>query len=228
MSTVTNNTSASAVSSSSSKSSTQSAAELQNQFLTLLITQLQNQDPLDPMDNAEITSQMAQLSMVQSLSTLNDSLSSISNQIDMGQAIDAAALVGKDVLVPGNKIAVGTSADGTTTATAFGVDLESAASSVTVKITDKNGSVVRTLDLGAQNAATVLNVNWDGKDASGNPVADGAYYAQVTATNASGAAVSATALTSGTVGSVVYTAEGLKLDLGLVGQFSLLQVFKVM
>ncbi|MFT4190777.1 MAG: flagellar hook capping FlgD N-terminal domain-containing protein [Comamonas sp.] len=226
MSTVTSSTSATTTTTTSTTAGT-SAEEIQERFLTMLIAQLQNQDPLDPMDNEQITSQMAQLSMVSSLTTLNETLSSISGQIDMGQAIEASALVGKDVLVPGNKIAVGVDSDGTVTTTPFGIDLEAAAASVVVKITDADGNVVRTLDVGAQDEATVLTLSWDGLDDSGNAVTEGAYYAQVTATDADGATVASTALTHGTVGSVVYTSSGLKLDLGLVGQFSLLDIYQI-
>src|SRR5690606_24999100 len=107
----------------------------QSQFLTLLVTQLQNQDPLNPMDNAQVTSQIAQLSTVSGINQLNNTLLGLSGQMDMSQSMQAANLIGKEVLVPGEKISVGSSVvDGVATqvTTPFGVDLISDASRMVV------------------------------------------------------------------------------------------------
>src|SRR5690606_32814066 len=77
-----------------------STAATQEQFLTLLVTQLQNQDPLNPMDNAEVTSQIAQLSTVNGINQLNNTLLALSGQMDLSQSMQAANLIGKEVLVP--------------------------------------------------------------------------------------------------------------------------------
>src|SRR5699024_11983488 len=81
--------------------------ETQDRFLTLLITQLRNQDPLDPMDNSEITSQLAQLSTVQGINQLNETLLTISGQMDVSQSMQASMLIDRDVLVPGDKALLG-------------------------------------------------------------------------------------------------------------------------
>src|SRR5690625_188872 len=85
--------------------------ETQDRFLTLLITQLRNQDPLDPMDNSQITTQLAQLSTVQGINQLNETLLEISGQMDVSQSMQAAMLVGKEVLVPGDKVLLGSDPD---------------------------------------------------------------------------------------------------------------------
>lgn len=198
------------------------AAEIQDRFLTLLITQLKNQDPLNPMENAEITSQMAQLSTVNGITQLNTTLLALSGQMDMAQSIQAASLMGKDVLIPGDKILLGNGQ-----ATPFGVDIVSPAASVKVSIVDAAGQVMREYDLEQQEIG-VLTLEWDGLDGSGASAPDGAYFARVTAVDANGASVPAGTLTYGHVGSVAYAADGLKLDLGLAGNASLYDIRKIL
>src|SRR5690606_5729011 len=82
------------------------AKETEDRFLTMLITQLKNQDSLNPMENAETTSQLAQLSTVQGITDLNNTLMALSGQMDTTQSMQAAALGGNEVLVPGDKIAL--------------------------------------------------------------------------------------------------------------------------
>ncbi|MFA7623744.1 MAG: flagellar hook capping FlgD N-terminal domain-containing protein, partial [Pusillimonas sp.] len=109
------------------------AEDAKNQFMTLLVTQIRNQDPLNPMDNAQFTSQLAQLETVNGITQLNNTLLALSGQLDMTQSMQAANLIGKGVLVTGNKISLGSSTvDGVTTKTAtpFGVDLISSAQKV--------------------------------------------------------------------------------------------------
>ncbi|GAA5234030.1 flagellar basal body rod modification protein [Verticiella sediminum] len=196
--------------------------EIQDRFLTLLITQLKNQDPLNPMDNAEVTSQLAQLSTVNGITQLNNTLLAVSGQIDISQSLQATALVGREVLVPGEKISVGNGVS-----TPFGIDVISPTADVTVSIVDNAGNVVRKFELGAQ-AVGVYNVEWDGKDSVGADVPDGAYRAVVSGTDASGNAVTVGTLTYGKVGSVAYAADGLKLDLGLAGTVGLFDIRKVL
>src|SRR3546814_11805675 len=81
--------------------------DTQDRFLTLLVTQLQNQDPLNPMDNAQVTSQIAQLSTVNGINQLKTTLLALSGQMDVSQSMPAAGLTGKEVLVRGSKISLG-------------------------------------------------------------------------------------------------------------------------
>jgi len=202
----------------------------QDQFLTLLVTQLRNQDPLNPMDNAQVTSQIAQLSTVNGINQLNTTLLALSGQLDMSQSMQAASLIGKQVLVPGEKIALGSNTvDGVTNkvATPYGVDLISPANQVVVTIMDGSGKAVRQIEMGPQPAG-VYTLDWDGKDNDGMQLADGAYTVKVHATDADGNRVAADPLTSGKVGSVAYSSKGLQLDMGLAGKYSLFDIRKIM
>lgn len=201
-------------------------ADTQERFLTLLITQLQNQDPLNPMDNDQITSQVAQLSTVTGINQLNETLLALSGQLDVSQSMQAAGLIGKEILVPGSKIAVGTGEQGTQV-THFGMELLSPAAGVKVNILDNAGKVVRTLEL-ENFAAGVHSLEWDGRDTAGTTVPDGAYTVQISAFDVTEAPVSVGALTSGRVSSVASSTGGVTLDLGLAGSFLLSDVRKIM
>jgi flagellar basal-body rod modification protein FlgD len=123
-----------------------SAAGTADQFLKLLVTQLQNQDPLSPMDNAELTSQIAQINTVSGINTLNTSVQGLSSQFLQMQTVQGAALVGKNVVVPGNKLdIVNGTAEG-------GFELTSAADAVKMEVLSPAGVVLDTVQLGAQSA----------------------------------------------------------------------------
>ncbi|CAB3630828.1 flagellar hook capping FlgD N-terminal domain-containing protein [Achromobacter pestifer] len=204
------------------------AQGLQDQFLKLLVTQLQNQDPLNPMQNAELTSQLAQISTVEGINNLKNTMLAISGQIDVSQSMNAVAMIGKGVLIPGSKVKVGV--DGENAAervvTPYGLDLQADAQKVQVRISDANGAVVRTIEMGEQKTG-VYTLNWDGKNDSGVAMEAGAYTVSVLATDGDGKKVNAEVLSYGQVKSVAYSTNGLRLDLGLDGQTSMLDVRKV-
>lgn len=202
--------------------------DTQDRFLTLLVTQLRNQDPLNPMDNAAVTSQIAQLSTVSGIEQLNNTLLALSGQMDLSQSMQAVSFVGKEVLVPGDKIRLGSTEDGQEkVATPFGFELFSNAKTVQVSILDGSGQVVRLIELD-QHEAGIHSLVWDGLNDQGQPLPDGAYQVQVQATDAEGKALATEALSYGRVGSVAYSSAGLRLDLGLAGTYSLFDVRKVM
>ena len=117
-----------------------------DRFLKLLVAQMQNQDPMNPMDNAEITSQMAQISTVDGIAQLNKSVQALSGQFVQMQALQGAGLVGHDAIVPGNQLTIDSGlAQG-------GFDMASAADSVKVEILSAAGVVIDTIDMGAQPA----------------------------------------------------------------------------
>ncbi|QIZ47660.1 flagellar hook assembly protein FlgD [Dickeya zeae] len=206
---------------STSSISGSSAADLQNSFLTLLVAQLKNQDPTNPMDNNQLVSQLAQLNTVSGIEKLNTTLGSISTQINSNQSIQAASLIGRGVLVPGTSVLVGKE-----TTTPFGVELESAADSVSVNITDSSGKVVRTMDLGALSAG-VHAYSWDGKAADGTAAPDGSYTISVSATS-NGTQQVVQALNYAYVNGVVTNSSGALLDLGLSGQSTLDNVRQIL
>jgi flagellar basal-body rod modification protein FlgD len=212
MSTVSNSTAAAVAamngtskSSSSSSTSTDKAKDLQNSFLTMLTTQLQNQDPLNPMDNAQMTSQLAQISTLEGIQGLNTTLTSLLSSYNTSQALQASSAIGSQVLVEGNKLVL---SKGTTQG---GISLDSAADKVTLTIKDSAGKVVQTEELGKQSAGMVA-FSWDGKNASGTQLADGNYTFSVEASKA-GTAVTTTPIQVGTVSAVVKSGSSFVLEL---------------
>lgn len=125
------------------------ASEQNKRFLKLLTTQLTNQDPLNPMDNAQMTSQIAQISTVTGLEQLNASVASLSGQFLQLQALQGASLVGRGVVLPGDQLAVGE--DGLSRG---GFELGSPATQVKVEVLNAAGSVVQSADLGPRAAGS--------------------------------------------------------------------------
>lgn len=123
-------------------------SEAQDRFLKLLVAQLNNQDPMNPLDNAQMTSQIAQINTVSGIAQLNDTMKSMSTQMSAMQVLQAGNLVGHSVLVEGDKLAV--SADGKTGAGGF--DLAGKASDVKVQVLTAGGRVIDTLSMGALEA----------------------------------------------------------------------------
>ena len=198
------------------------AKDMSEQFMTLLVAQMQNQDPLNPMDNSQVTSQIAQINTVSGINDLNDTLSGINGQINASQQLQASALIGRGVLVAGDGISVG--AEGA--ATPFGMELESPASELKLTITDGAGSVVHESTYENQQAG-IQSFSWDGKDASGATVVEGNYSVSITAVGPDGKSVPVQPLTMGYVGGVVAGDTGPQLDLGpkgLVGLDAIRQI----
>lgn len=192
---------------------TGTSTDLQDSFMTLLVTQLRNQDPMNPMQNAEMTSQLAQINTVSGIQDLNDTLQSINGQLDTSQVLQASGLIGKGVLVPGSRVLAGD--DGATTP--FGIELAQAADKVQVTICDSNGEVVRTFDAFTQDAG-VESFTWDGTMDDGTTAPEGAYSVSVTATS-DGEPVDSTALNYALVSGVSLDTEGAPLlDLGGVSE----------
>ena len=141
----------------------------QSDFLTLMITQFQNQDPFEPMDNGEFLGQLAQFSTVNGIESLNDSFTGLSGSMQDNQALQAAGLVGHRVLAVTD---IGHLGD--TGSLKGAIELESSASEVQIDITDQNGALVQRLNLGQQPPGLV-NFTWDGTDAKGDRAGTGHY-----------------------------------------------------
>ena len=205
----------------SSGKSASAADATQDKFLTLLVTQLQNQDPLNPMDNAEVTSQMAQLSTVTGIDKLNSTLSSLMGSYQSAESLQATGMIGHGVLVPGSDT---TLAKGQAV---FGIDLASDADKVKITVLDGSGKEVCSMDLGKQSAG-VQALTWDGSTDSGAAAADGKYTFQVNATTSDGTSVDATALSFGLVNSVTTGSAGVKLNLPDIGAVNLGDVRQIL
>ncbi|HEY2454214.1 MAG TPA: flagellar hook assembly protein FlgD [Scandinavium sp.] len=204
---------------------TSSASDLQSSFLTLLVAQLQNQDPTNPMDNSQLTSQLAQISTVSGIEKLNTTLGSISGQIDNSQSLQASSLIGHGVMIPGSVVLAGAGSDGTASTTPFGVELTQAADKATATVTDSSGKVIRTMDLGNLTAG-VHTFTWDGTAADGSTVPDGAYNVSIAAST-NGTQLVAQPLQFALVQGVTKGSSGNLLDLGTYGTTTLDEVRQI-
>jgi flagellar basal-body rod modification protein FlgD len=208
---------------SAATSSSVSNEDSEQRFLKLLVTQLNNQDPLNPMQNAELTSQLAQMSTVSGIEKLNSTLSGLVNQTSSNQLLQATSLIGYNVLSPGDTLTTKAPEDGKEPASqAFAVELPGTASDVDIKIVDGTGKVVRTISAGSMTEG-VNAVTWDGKDDTGAVVPAGAYRFTVDATNGS-ATVKATSLTFSQVAAVKQGTSGVSLELMTGNNISLSDV----
>lgn len=196
--------------------------EQQDRFLTLLVTQIKNQDPLNPMDNAQMTTQLAQINMAQGVEKMNANMSKLIGYYEESQTLQAAAMIGKSVLVSGGKnLPLGD------LGAMGGLELPADAESVKVTIKNSAGAVVNVIDLGQQNQGTVM-YQWDGKDMNGQPSKPGNYSVTVDAV-AGGQKITTDNLQVGTVRSLIRNpnGSGFSLDLGSAGEVGFDQVKRI-
>ncbi len=206
-------------SSSSAASSSNAMTDAQNRFLKLLTTQLKNQDPLNPLDNAQMTSQLAQISTVDGIEKLNATLQKlVASSVD-GEALQAAALVGHQVMVAGSGLYLGD------TGAVGGLQLDASADAVTVNVKDPNGIVVRSLSLGNLDAGT-HNFSWDGTTDAGVKAVNGNYSISVAATRGS-EIVGTTALQLAAVSNINRSTQGVTLNLGNLGLVALSDIKQI-
>jgi flagellar basal-body rod modification protein FlgD len=181
----------------------------EDRFLKLLIAQMKNQDPLNPLDNAQVTSQLAQINTVSGISQLNASMVSMLAQFQGAQAI---SLPGRQVLIDGNSMTLAKTADGLTAKGGF--DLAQDADRVTIDIKDDIGNIVRQITLGAQTAGPGTFA-WNGQLETGTATA-GKYTFEVRAYNGTLAAT-VVPLMAARVEGTVSTPQGLRLTLENLG-----------
>ncbi|MGD8106486.1 flagellar hook assembly protein FlgD [Pantoea sp. FN0302] len=202
-------------------SGSSSATDLQSNFLTLLVAQLKNQDPTNPMENNELTTQLAQINTVSGIEKLNTTLGSISGQLNSNQSVQASTLIGHGVMVPGSQILTG---KGETTP--FGVELTRASTSTTATITDGSGKVMRTIDLGGLTAG-VHTFAWNGTLTDGTTAPDGKYNVTIAASNGTEQLV-AQPLNYALVNGVTTDSSGAILDLGTMGTSTLDKIRQIL
>ncbi|KPC53934.1 flagellar hook assembly protein FlgD [Amantichitinum ursilacus] len=193
----------------SGSAAAQAATDQQNQFLKLLVTQLQNQDPTNPMDSAQTTSQLAQISTVTSLAQVNANLQSLLSSSTSGQSLQAASLIGKAVLAPTKS---SFTFDGTNPISAS-VDVPTGTQSMTVQVVNSSGSVVDTFT-STPTAGQMNDIEWDGTDANGNKLAKGEYKLVAKGTDSSGTTNSLTVDGWQQATSVVLGSSGIQVTLG--------------
>lgn len=204
MLTATSPITASSTSSTTASTSTANSTDMnvaQDRFLKLLVAQLNNQDPMNPMDNAQMTSQMAQINTVTGIQQVNDTLKSMAEQFSAMQVLQGSSMVGHDVLIEGNTLSI---ANGVASGA---IDLSARAESVKLEILTPGGQVVDTINLGALDAGR-HTFDWDASSyqGTGNP------SFKITAT-LGGKTIDSTAMTRATVSSVSSDAAGMQVQL---------------
>jgi flagellar basal-body rod modification protein FlgD len=188
----------------------------QADFLSLLVQQMRNQDPTKPMDSSQMVSQLAQISQVSATQSLQTSFDSLSQSLQGNQMLQASSMVGRSVTVPSAAGQLqGSGLDGA-------VNVPDGGGTVLVQVTDKDGNVLRTLNLGAP-AAGLVAFHWDGKDDGGTALAEGTYGLKAQAGNAAVATY-----VSGKVSGVGMTgSDGAYLDVDGFGGVLLSQVAQI-
>jgi flagellar basal-body rod modification protein FlgD len=155
-------------------------------FMKLLIAQLQNQDPLSPMDNQEFAVQLATFNSLEQLVGANEKLESLASQQGLTSQFNSAALIGKQVVGKGNEVNLDASGD-----TTLHYELGANAAKVTVNILNTSGAIVRQIELGSQQMGA-QSARWDGQNALGQRLAPGVYSFEVTAGDGAGSPVPVT------------------------------------
>ncbi len=183
------------------------AKEASERFLKLLVTQLQNQDPMNPVDNAQMTSQMAQISTVSGIEKLNTPVEKLNGQFVQMQAVQGAGLVGKDVLIQGDRLSV---VDGVPQAT---FEIDTAASRVKVEVLSPAGRLVDTLNL-ATTAAGRHDVAWP----AGKDLPDAASYRFRVSASSGATALTSTSLMRDKVDAVNTSGSTLTVELERSGR----------
>ena len=180
-------------------------------FLTLMLAQLKNQDPTSPVDSNTFLTQLAQLSEVQGITSLNTSFSALSSSMSAGQALQASSLLGHQALVSSStaQLTAGAAVTGT-------VNVPQTTSSVVLSIADAAGNVVQTVGLGAQSPG-LASFSWDGKEANGSQAPAGTYTLSVQYAGQTKTSTAATTAVNGIVESVSMGAGSTGMTLNVAG-----------
>ncbi len=204
-----------------------SAAATEDRFLRLLVAQMRNQDPLNPLDNAQVTSQLAQINTVRGIEQLNASMSKMAAVSGEVSPLAAVGLLGRQVLVAGDTFDWKEAAPGvaggepgavdaaaaTAPAVRLGFELPAEARAVRVEIVDAAGRVVRTHEL-AGVAPGVHTFEWDGRHADGTRAVAGSYRLRAAAASHDGAPLDVATLTPVRVTGIAQAAGGARVELG--------------
>ncbi|MFZ4743764.1 MAG: hypothetical protein EBR17_00265 [Betaproteobacteria bacterium] len=183
-----------------------SVKDLSQNFLKMLTVQLQNQDPLNPMDNAAMTSQLASLNTVDGINKLNTAVNSLVAQMQSANFMNLSSSVGKTALAAGSKVYYSGND------VSMAAKLDTPASSLNAVIRNSNGQVVSQFDFGTT-ASGVSDFIWDGADDAGNKVSPGLYSLELTATDDQGKTSSPTSYVGAMVASIGQEGEDLRVGL---------------
>ncbi len=192
-----------------------------NEFMKLMIAQMENQNPLEPQDNGAFISQLAEFSSLEEMQRISSSVNNFSTQFQSSQALQASAMVGRTVLVPASESPL--DANGAISGI---VDLQESTSSLSIDIYNGSGELVNQFNLGQQPAGTVPFV-WDGTNSKGEQMPFDNYTIKAQASRTSGAE-QATTLLSANVNSVsIAQGGGISLNLYGMGAVPLAQVREI-
>ncbi len=192
----------------------------QADFLKLMTTQLQHQDPLKPMDNNQMVAQMAQLSTVQGINDLNGTVKGLQTSMSSDKILRGAAMVGRDVLVPSGKFTLETAG------AAEGSVVAPSAGQVTVDITDATGVKIKQVTVPATAAGEVA-FQWDGTGPDGKRMPPGSYTITANHADSAGKQTKLRTYTQASVDSVTVGSDGLYLNLKGLGTVPLDFVLRV-
>jgi flagellar basal-body rod modification protein FlgD len=182
------------------------ADDTEDRFLTLLVAQMNNQDPMNPLDNAQVTSQLAQLSTVKGIEKLNSTVETLTGRVQSSESMAALGAVGHQVLTKGESIALYNGQ------AAAGFELPANVDALTVKIIDSSGNVLHTAALGKQ-ASGIHTFVWDGVTDSGATAVNNTYKFEVEA-SANGKPVDVQTLTLARIDGVIPNQEEVTFNLG--------------
>ncbi|MBI5558225.1 MAG: flagellar hook assembly protein FlgD [Deltaproteobacteria bacterium] len=177
-------------------------------FMNLLITQLQNQDPMDPMDTSDMVAQVAQLSNMEATQEMAVNMEKLLDYQVSQNNLQLLSLLGNDVTVSSNVVAVNEGSPGSGEFT-----LSAAVESCRVDIYNSSGNVVRTINAGQLEGDTLYELEWDGTNSGGTAVADGLYLFEVTGLTAEGEEVEVEYQTTGKVTGLDYQSGSAVLTL---------------
>jgi flagellar basal-body rod modification protein FlgD len=194
----------------------------QQDFLRLMVAQIQNQDPMQPQVNGEFLSQLAQFSTNDGVNKMQESMQQMANSLQSNQALQASALVGRKVLVSSDHLKLDKEGDVKTA-----IDIPPGAGNINAYIYGESGELIKTIPLGAQSPG-FFQFAWDGAGQDGKRLAEGKYKVSVHGTYM-GREVAFKTMTSANVDSVSLgqNGEGLKLNVAGVGAVALDQVRQI-
>lgn len=197
------------------------ALDLQKNFLNLLIAQIKNQDPTDPIKNTELTSQLAQINTATGVERLNNTVGIVSKKINQSQNIQISSLIGHHVMIPNSQIVHTENID-----TKFGIELIGDATTVNVKITDKNGKIIYFKEIRNLKSG-IHDFIWDGKDLNRENMETEKYNVNVIAKNQN-RDVPVQVLSECVVNSIITSSEDPIIDLGGMGTIKLSKIYKIL
>src|SRR5271170_6032791 len=180
-------------------------------FLTLMLAQLKNQDPTSPVDSNTFLTQLAQLSEVQGITSLNTSFGALSGSLTSNQALQASSLLGHQALVNSSTATI--AANGTVSGA---INVPQTTSQVVLSISDSSGALVGQINLGAQSAG-LTGFSWNGTESDGSQAPPGQYTLSAQYAGATSGSTAATTLVNGTIESVSMGAGSTGLTLNVAG-----------